>query len=298
MELVDDARFLSGLLGTSILLAAVGLTATCGFKVGLERALRIGCIGALATPLVACLAGFVISLLGWLLTANVLAAANGALLALLVLNIGARELSPESERPELSRGRSAFWFLSASTVAAQVATHWLPLYLLVIPLVYLAVACYLDLEEPVPLFVTAGLPAWAAHLGREAVALAFVLAHLAWMFAHELPAPPLLTFVALLGALLMPWAVAEVLDRWIGESRTAFYLAAQLILLGSAVANFPAALYGFLPTAALGLCLTGHADPAWLLPTTAVTLASAFTIGYLLHRRIAAAQNGAHASAG
>lgn len=296
VELVDDTRFLSGLVGASFLLAATGITLTCGFKIGLDRLLRIGCIGILSLPFLACFAGMAFSLLGWLLTANSLAAVNGALLSLLVLNRGARELSPESEQPELLQSRGAFWFLCAATLCSQCAARWPLAYLGSMVLVYLAVMLFLDTNATVPLFVTTALPQEAQHLGREAVSAAFVLAHVAWMLCHPLPAPPLLVLTALAGTIAFPWMLMELMDRWVGESRATFMASCQCILVGAACAHFPDVVYGFLPPAALALCLHGSANPAWQMPLLATTLASGSLLAYLLYRRINAVQNGDDAS--
>lgn len=292
VELVEDLRFLSAILGVTLLLASVGLTVTSGFKTGLDRVLRVGCIGIVALPFLACFAGMLVSLLVWLLTANSVAAVNGALLSLCVLNRGARELSPEAEQSELLQGRGAFWFMAAAVICSQCAVHWPLAYLALLPLVYLAVMLYLELAAPVPLFVTAALPAAWRHLGREAIAVGFVALQVAWMLGHPLPAPRPLVFVALLGTILLPWALMELLDRWIGDSRTSFYMALQLIITGVAVADFPTELYGFLPTAAFALCLHGTPDPGWMWPVSAVTAASALVLVYRLRKRAQPAQNG------
>ena len=69
------------------------------------------------------------------------------------------------------------------------------------------------------------------------------------------------------------------------------------ILMGTACASFPDVVYGFLPSAAFALCLCGKANPTWLFPLFATTLASVFVLAYVLYRRGATAQRGIDAGA-
>jgi hypothetical protein len=201
---------------------------------------------------------------------NTLFAFNGALLGLIALNAAALILTPERARDALREDRRCFWIAFIATLATQIAAVWAPLLLLALPLLFVAMIHLGARSTPAPLALLAILPLRFRNHARIVLAVLFVAANLLWFLAHPVPAPRLLIVATMIGSVVVPWPLAEILDRHDYSAPTGSFVMITALAGVIGLALNEAFGVAIMPPAALALALFGKAQPAELGPALAI----------------------------